>query len=133
MQRLEGKRVRLLCAAALVTGMLLAASRLQAYRAQQTSPVPTPPQIVVPNGSASSGSARDMDPLLARQQEQRAHMAEEERHKRMVSDADKLLELATELKTDVDKSTKNETSVSALRKAEEIERLAHDVKERLKN
>jgi len=133
MQRLEGKRVRLLCAAALVMGMLLGASRLQAYRAQQATPVPTPPQITIPNGTATSSNASEMDPLLARQQELRLRMAEEDRHKRMVNDADKLLELATELKTDVDKSTKNETPVAALRKAEEIERLAHDVKERLKN
>jgi hypothetical protein len=132
MQRLDGKRKWFLCAA-LATGMFAGAARLQAYRTQQTNGLPATPQIPMPRVTPASGSASELDPVLARQQELRARMAEDERHKRMVSDADKLLELATELKTDVDKSTKNETSVSALKKADEIERLAHDVKERLKN
>jgi hypothetical protein len=55
-----------------------------------------------------------------------------ERHKRLVADSDKLLQLATELKAEVDKSTKNEMSVTAVKKAAEIEKLAHDVKERMK-
>jgi hypothetical protein len=133
MQRLEGKRKWLLCAAALATVMMAGVSRLQAYRTQQTNNgIPAPP-LMPGSAPVSAGSAHDLDPGLARQQELRTRMAEDDRHKRMVKDADMLLELATELKTDVDKSTKNETSVSALKKAEEIERLAHDVKERLKN
>lgn len=59
--------------------------------------------------------------------------AMDERHKKMESDADKLLKLATDLKFEVDHSTKNETSVSAFLKADQIEKLAHDVKQRLKN
>ena len=55
-----------------------------------------------------------------------------ERHKRLVADSDKLLQLATELKEEVDKSTKNEVSVTAIKKAAEIEKLAHDVKDRLR-
>jgi hypothetical protein len=55
-----------------------------------------------------------------------------ERHKRLVADSDKLLQLATELKAEVDKSTKNEMSVGAIKKAAEIEKLAHDVKDRMK-
>jgi hypothetical protein len=131
MQRLDGSKNWFLCAAALVVVMLAGASRLQAYRTQQTSPVVPTPQP--PIGSPSSVGTHDADPMLAHQQETRIRMAEDERHKRMVLDADKLLELATELKSDVDKSTKNETSVSALKKAEEIEKLAHDVRERLRN
>jgi hypothetical protein len=65
-------------------------------------------------------------------QEQQLAVASDERHKRMVVASDKLLQLATELKAEVDKSTKNEMSVSAIKKAAEIERLAHDVKEKMK-
>jgi len=134
MQRLVGKKKQVLWAAALAT-VMLGATRLQAHQTQQPIPGPTTqiPTSQIPGGSAPSGFPHEPDPLLAHQQEVRTRMAEDERHKRMVSDADKLLELATELKTDVDKSTRNETSVSALKKADEIERLAHDVKERLKN
>jgi len=60
-------------------------------------------------------------------------LAMDERHKKMQSDADKLLQLATDLKAEVEHSSKNETSVSAFLKADQIEKLAHDVKQRLKN
>ena len=67
---------------------------------------------------------------LKRQQE---NVALNDRHKHMVADADKLLQMATELKAEVDKSTRNETSITAYNKADAIEKLAHDVKQRLKN
>jgi len=47
-------------------------------------------------------------------------------------DTDKLLQLATELKKYVDKSNENVLSVDVLKKAEEIEKLAHRVKEKMK-
>jgi hypothetical protein len=131
MQRIDGRRKWSLCAAALGTVMLAGSSRVLAHGAQQPTPVPAPP--ILQADPSPLGGTHDPDPMLAHQQEARVRMAEDERHKRMVKDADRLLELATELKTDVDKSTRNETSVSAFKKAEEIERLAHDVKERLRN
>ena len=47
-------------------------------------------------------------------------------------DTDKLLALATELKGYVDKTNENVLSVEVIRKAEEIEKLAHSVKEKMK-
>jgi hypothetical protein len=58
--------------------------------------------------------------------------ANEERKRQIDSDSAKLLKLATDLKADVDKTDKDTLPVSATRKAEEIERLAHDVKEKMK-
>ena len=55
-----------------------------------------------------------------------------DRQKRLVSDTEKLLSLATELKEQVGKTDKYTLSVDVVKKAEEIERLAHNVKERLK-
>ncbi len=52
--------------------------------------------------------------------------------KQLADDTAKLLQLATELKTAVDKTTKDELSLEVIRKADEIERLAHDVKQRMK-
>jgi hypothetical protein len=49
-----------------------------------------------------------------------------------VADTDKLLTLATDLKQQVDKSTKDTLSVDVIKKADEIEKLAHSVKERMK-
>jgi hypothetical protein len=72
------------------------------------------------------------DPLRDKQESNRAKALNDDRHKRMVADSDKLLQLATELKTEVDKSTKDEMSLTVIKKAAELEKLAHDVKERMK-
>jgi hypothetical protein len=57
----------------------------------------------------------------------------EDRHKRLQSDVDKMVSLTSQLKTDVDKAEKDELSVEVIRKAQEIEKLAHDVQNRMKN
>ncbi len=67
-----------------------------------------------------------------RMQEQQAKAQSSERQKRLVADTEKLLTLATELKTDVDKTNKNILSMDVIKKADEIEKLAHSVKERMK-
>ena len=56
-----------------------------------------------------------------------------ERQKQLVEDTQKLLALANELKADVDKSTKDTLSLDVVKKAGEIEKLAHSVKEKMKN
>jgi hypothetical protein len=75
----------------------------------------------------------DPDPLndpnrLAQQEKARSS----ERQKRLVADTDKLLALATDLKQQVDKTNKDILSVDVIKKADEIEKLAHSVKERMK-
>jgi hypothetical protein len=55
-----------------------------------------------------------------------------ERQKRLEDDTAKLLSLATELKEQVDKTNKDIMSVDVIKKAEEIEKLAKDVKDRMK-
>jgi hypothetical protein len=55
-----------------------------------------------------------------------------ERKKQISDDSTRLLKLATELKTEVDKTTKDTLSLNVIRKADEIERLAHNVKEKMK-
>ena len=54
------------------------------------------------------------------------------RQQRIVDDTAKLLELAQQLKVEVDKNTKSSLSVSA-KKAEEIERLAKGVKDKMRD
>ena len=73
------------------------------------------------------------DPLLAKQQADRARAAIDDRQKHIVDETTKLLQLATELKAAVDKSNKNELSLDVIRKADDIERLAHDVKTRMRS
>ena len=47
-------------------------------------------------------------------------------------DADTLLKLSTELKAYVDKTNENVMSVEVIKKAEEIEKLAHSVKTKMR-
>jgi len=69
-------------------------------------------------------------PSAAREKIARAQ--NDERQKRLEADTDKLLELATQLHTDVAKTDKNILSVDVIKRAEEIEKLAHSVKERMR-
>jgi len=59
-------------------------------------------------------------------------MRNADRQKQLVADAQRLLSLANELKADVDKTTKDTLSLDVIRKADEIEKLAHNVKEKMK-
>ena len=72
------------------------------------------------------------DPIEAHRAEKQAKLQNDDRQKRLVADTDKLLALATDLKAQVDKSTKDTLSVDVIKKADEIEKLAHSVKERMK-
>jgi hypothetical protein len=55
-----------------------------------------------------------------------------ERRKQIADDSARLLKLATDLKSEVDKTTKDTLSLNVIRKADEIEKLAHSVKEKMK-
>jgi len=58
--------------------------------------------------------------------------AAKERVAALKSDTDKLLKLSIELKSYVDKSNENVLSVDVVKKAEEIEKLAKSVKDKMK-
>jgi nitric oxide reductase activation protein len=57
--------------------------------------------------------------------------ANAERKKEISAESAKLLKLATELKAEVDKTNKDTLSIGVIRKADEIEKLAHSVKEKV--
>jgi hypothetical protein len=65
-------------------------------------------------------------------EDEQAKMRNTERQKKLVEDTAKLLVLANELQAAVDKSDKNTLSLEVVRKADEIEKLAHSVKEGMK-
>ncbi len=71
----------------------------------------------------------DLPPGLAERQEKARN---DDRQKRLEADTDKLLELATQLHTDVAKTNKNILSVDVIKRADEIEKLAHAIKERMR-
>ena len=61
-----------------------------------------------------------------------AKKANAQRQAEIRRDSEQLLKLATELKQYVDKSNENLLSIEVVRKSEEIEKLAHSVKEKMK-
>lgn len=69
------------------------------------------------------------------QQQQRKDMEKKanlQRQAEIKKDSEKLLELATELKQSVDKSSADTLSLDVIKKAEQIEKLAKSVKEKMK-
>jgi len=85
-------------------------------------PLPEPQtQPTSPEDQAKSKLERDM-----------AKKANQERQAALKRDTEKLLRLATELKDYVDKTNENVLSFDVVKKAEEIEKLAHSVKEKMK-
>lgn len=70
--------------------------------------------------------------IPAREKKEMEKKANEQRHADLKRDTDKLLQLSTELKEFVDRSNENILSVDVVKKAEEIEKLAHSVKVKMK-
>jgi hypothetical protein len=64
--------------------------------------------------------------------QQNFEAANAERRKQIADDSARLVKLATDLKAEVDKTTKDTLSLSVIRKADEIEKLAHSVKDKMR-
>jgi hypothetical protein len=65
-------------------------------------------------------------------QREQAKRLNKDRHEALKRDTEKLLKLSTELKEYVDKSNEHVLSLDVIKKAEEIEKLAHSVREKMK-
>jgi len=74
----------------------------------------------------------DGDDARARIEHDMEKKAAKERVAALKSDTDKLLKLSVELKAYVDKSDENVLSLDVIKKADEIERLARSVKDKMK-
>jgi len=88
----------------------------------------------IPRLSPNPGLAPDdrIDVERAKMEKDMAKKANRERQAQLQRDTDNLLKLATQLKQSVDKSNENTLSLDVVKKAEEIEKLAHSVKEKMK-
>ena len=62
-----------------------------------------------------------------------AQLLRVQRQKQLISDSDKLLKLATDLKQQIDDTPAETLSADSVKKAAEIEKLAHSLRQRLKN
>jgi hypothetical protein len=72
------------------------------------------------------------DEARSKLEKEMAKKANQERQAALKKDTDKLLKLATELKEYVDKTNENMLSMDVVKKADEIEKLAHSVKDKMK-
>lgn len=80
----------------------------------------------------ASGPIDDADDARSRITHDMEKKAAKDRVAALKNDTDKLLKLSIELKAYVDKSDENVLSLSVIKKAEEIEKLAKSVKDKMK-
>ena len=101
----------------------------------------TPPIQNVPLGSGRntgmtlpSADGRDIPgpDSMPRMEEQQARSRNSERQKRLVADTNRLLALIADLKRQIEQAGKDGQQVDVTKKAEEIEKLAKSVKDRMK-
>jgi len=85
------------------------------------------PPITPPGQQPDNGS--NLPPEMQKRMEKEAN---EQRQTELKRDTDKLLKLSTELKEYVDKTNENVLSLDVIKKAEEIEKLAHSVKTKMR-
>lgn len=96
---------------------------VQALPSQQ---VPLPPEIGDPHTEEPNSN---LPPDAQHDMEKKRN---EQRQADLKRDTDKLLKLSTELKQYVDKSNENILSMDVIKKADEIEKLAHSVKTKMR-
>lgn len=96
--------------------------------AQQTQN-PNPPPVIPGVNPRSS----DQDEATRRMTEQMALKRNSQRQEQIVADTAHLLDLAQKLNADVSKSSKDTLSISVVKEAEEIEKLAKTIKERMRD
>ena len=94
--------------------------------AQSSAPRSLPQQHDTNPPMLDGDEARDR---ITRDMEKKAA---KERVAALKNDTDKLLKLSVELKSEVDKSDENVLSLDVIKKAEEIEKLARSVKDKMK-
>ena len=104
--------------------MVFGAALNCAAQAQNGPPLPNPTQ-------QEPGVTPD-DGWEQQQRKELQKKANLERQEEIKKDSEKLLELATELKQAVDKSNENTLSLDVVKKADQIEKLAKAVKDKMK-
>ena len=112
---------------ALAIAAFVVAAPLGSHGLWQNSVPHLPPEL---NRIPDNNQANEIN--SQKDQKQSFEAANAERKKQIADDSEKLLKLATELKSEVDKTNKDTLSIGVIRKADAIEKLAHDVKEKMK-
>jgi len=96
----------------------------------EASPSAAPPPAANPAPANPSGGANAQAPAPVQHAKHDPNDPTDEQKKQIADNCANLLKLASNLKAEVDKTTVNELSVSVVRKAGEIEQLAHKMREK---
>jgi len=102
---------------------------LFAIPSQAQNPLPPPPPV---HPREVGVAPADGDDAREQIEHDMAKKAAKERVAALKTETDKLLKLSVELKAYVDKSDENVLSLDVIKKADEIEKLAKSVKEKMK-
>lgn len=87
----------------------------------------------VPNAVNRIPDANDRDKMQQQQSDaDRIEAANAERKKQICADSDKLLKMATDLKDDLDKTSKDTLSIETIHKIDAIQKLTKDMKDKLR-
>lgn len=117
------------CCACFILATVCLVGRIEPLCAQ-TASNPDPPKSEV-SAIESAGMSKHKTQEAARYSPPLA--AKETRDARIFADTQQLIELAEELKAEVAKSTKDTLSLGVIKKASEVEKQAHSLKEQMKH
>jgi hypothetical protein len=92
----------------------------------------TPVTLVAQSRFPGRQETPEEDAAMKRMKEDQLRAQNKKRQEDLKKDADKLLQLATELKLSVDKSNEHTLSLEVVNKCDEIEKLARSVKNKMK-
>jgi hypothetical protein len=87
-------------------------------------------EVATQNPNPAAATPDDLQSKTAKMSKQ--ELQNQQRKDQLTADTAKLLQLANELKAEMDKSTKDTLSISVLKKADQVEKLAHKVRDEMK-
>jgi hypothetical protein len=116
----------------LATFVIVTAIAIAAGAAEQAPPGSPDRPYLLPEANRLPDVNEQMKMRDKETKQENYEVANTERKKQISDDSTKLLTLAMSLKAEVDKTNKDTLSLNVIRKADEIEKLAHNVKEKMK-
>jgi hypothetical protein len=115
-----------------IAGLILLSALAVTYKLNSQEPNPAPTADVRSEASQPQDANAPAATHEQQAKKQNIDTAGVERKRQIADDSARLLKLANDLKSEVDKTSKDTLSLGVIRKADEIERLAHNVKEKMK-
>lgn len=120
--------------AGVVACLMVMSAALPCAFGQAPPPVTTQPKQTIINPAVNRTPDKNEQMAMQERSAKRAtyEAANAERKRQLTDDSAALLELSNELKAELDKTTKDTLSLDAVRKADAIARLAHNVQVKMK-